>query len=254
MDLYADAAFYDAEFSGRDHELPFYLWLCGAHPGPVLEVACGTGRLTIPVAQAGHDITGVDVSPEMVALAQDKAPGLAFSVQDCRTMEMQRRFGTVFIATNALQHLHRASDIRLFLERVRQCLAPNGILALDVFNPDPEKLRRPISTRYLHKTFRFEGEIVEVYARSEYSKADRILHFDLSYCRGGEEFKTKSVNMRSFPPEELAGMCEASGFQVTERFGDYDRSPFEQQSPKQILLCKPTDANTTHGARSRSPF
>ena len=73
FELYRDAAFYDEEFAEREFEIPFYRRLANRCGGPILEVACGTGRLTIPLAMGGHQIAALDVSEPMLRLAKQKA-------------------------------------------------------------------------------------------------------------------------------------------------------------------------------------
>jgi 2-polyprenyl-3-methyl-5-hydroxy-6-metoxy-1,4-benzoquinol methylase len=110
LELYADADFYDQEFAKRTHEIPFYLKQARLACGPILEVCCGTGRLTLPIARAGGDITGLDVAPAMLERARRKATSEKLSVSwiegDCRQIASDRKYALIFSATNAMQHLH----------------------------------------------------------------------------------------------------------------------------------------------------
>lgn len=244
LDLYEDAEFYDLEFSGRSHEVPFFLKHALAAGGPVLEVACGTGRITMPIARAGVDITGLDVSAPMIKQARKKsaAEGLEIPwfVQDCRAIETGRKFSLIFSATNAMQHLQDLDSICAFLQSARAALAPGGTLILDVFNPDPAKLSRTAVTRYVHKRLpQPDGGEIRVEAASEYRSDTQILHFDLFYLRGEQLLRTKQVNMRCFFPAELLALCRMNGLNVTQRIGDYDGTPFANGSSKQILCCTP---------------
>ena len=81
LELYRDAAFYDEEFAEREFEIQFYQRLAKRCGGPILEVACGTGRLTIPLAMAGHQIVGLDVSEPMLRLAKQKAVRSKYSAE-----------------------------------------------------------------------------------------------------------------------------------------------------------------------------
>ena len=238
LDIYSDALFYDAEFRHRVLELPFYHRMCETHPGPVLEVACGTGRLTVPLAAAGHDITGLDVAPDMIRLARQKAPDLVWHLQDCREMDLGRRFGLIFMATNALQHLLLDQDVLAFLHCAAGHLTEQGLLILDVFQPKHEKLARSFSSRYLQKTFQWQGSVIEVYIQSEYREAEKILYFELSYERDGRVLRTKRVHMRCFFAGELEALCRDAGLSVEHGYGDYDGSALTGDSPKQILLCR----------------
>jgi hypothetical protein len=84
-----------------------------------------------------------------------------------------------------------------------------------------------------------DGATVRVGVESEYVPESQILHFVLTY-RGddGEILRTKDVRMRCFFPEELPALCRLGGFEVVERFGDYDERPFTGASPQQILVCR----------------
>src|SRR5437773_1998705 len=90
LEIYEDAEFYDQEFANRNTEIPFYVKQAQLATGPVLEVGCGTGRLTLPIARAGIDITGMDVSQPMLEQARRKAEAENLRVtwvkQDCRNM------------------------------------------------------------------------------------------------------------------------------------------------------------------------
>jgi 2-polyprenyl-3-methyl-5-hydroxy-6-metoxy-1,4-benzoquinol methylase len=243
LDIYDDAEFYDQEFAQRGHEIPFFLKQSRLAGGPVLEVACGTGRITLPIARNGVAITGVDVSRPMLELARRKAGAERLAVtwleQDCRQINAGHAFALVFSATNAMQHLQDTDSVNAFLTSAGKALRPGGSLILDVFNPNPAKLVRAATTRYQHKTVTDkDGHELRVEAASEYHSASQILNFTLFYLHGDELVRTKKVKMRCFFPEELMALCRFNGLEVVERFGDYDESPFGNNSPKQILLCR----------------
>lgn len=118
LDVYADAEFYELEFATRGHEIPFFLQQAELSKGPVLEVACGTGRITLPIARAGIEITGLDVSRPMLDLARRKAEAENLAVtwieQDCRQINCAQSFALIFSATNAMQHLCDLDSVNAF--------------------------------------------------------------------------------------------------------------------------------------------
>lgn len=243
LEIYEDAAFYDLEFASRDFEIPFFLRHARAANGPVLEVACGTGRLTLPIAREGIDITGSDISAPMLEQARLKSAAENLTIewleQDCRNMNPGRHFSLIFSATNAMQHLLDVDSACAFLQSARRALLPDGHLIIDVFHPDPAKLLRTASERYLHKTIATPaGDTIRVETASSYRPDTQILHFDLFYLSGTDLLRTKSVNMRCFFPEELLALCRFNGLEVVQRFGSYDETPFSADSPKQILICR----------------
>src|SRR5258706_1803634 len=185
LPLYEDALFYDEEFRDRKHEIAFYLRHAEASTGPVLEIGCGTGRLTLPIATAGIRIAGVAASAAIIAQAHRKAlaanVAVDWYVQDVRVMELNRRFALAFIATNALQHLQDLPSIRAFFSRVGAHLSTDGLLIIDVFNPSIAKLSRSLGAPYSHKTFSLlDGRRVDVEVDSEYHPDAQVLHFILT--------------------------------------------------------------------------
>jgi 2-polyprenyl-3-methyl-5-hydroxy-6-metoxy-1,4-benzoquinol methylase len=243
LDVYEDAEFYDQEFASRGHDIPFYVNLARLAGGPVLEVACGTGRLTLPIAREGIQIIGSDISRPMLERARSKANSQGLDVewleQDCRKISSKQRFALIFSATNAMQHLHDLDSINAFLTSAKKALRPGGVLILDVFNPNPAKLARATATRYHHKTFTdAAGVEVRVDITTQYDTASQILSFTLFYLCSGNLKRTKNVKMRCLFPEELMTICHFNGLDVTKRYGDYDETPFKSDSPKQILLCR----------------
>jgi 2-polyprenyl-3-methyl-5-hydroxy-6-metoxy-1,4-benzoquinol methylase len=243
MDIYEDAEFYDQEFANREHDIPFFLKQAKLVSGAVLEVACGSGRITLPIARSGIEITGLDISRPMLKQARRKAEAEHLSItwleQDCRQINADRAFALIFSAINAMQHLHDLDSVNAFLTSAKHALRPGGTLILDVFNPNPAKLARTAATRYHHKTIMgTAGSELRVEAATQYNSASQILSFTLFYLRNGELTRTKKVNMRCFFPEELRAVCRFNGLEIVQRYGDYDETPFSSNSPKQILLCR----------------
>ncbi len=243
LPIYEDAEFYDLEFAERSHEIPYFSAFAAQAAGPVLEVACGTGRITLPIAKQGVDISGLDVSPTMIARARQNGARTALAVewieQDCRAMCLSRSFALIFSATNAMQHLLDIDSACAFLRSARAALQPGGRLVIDVFNPALEKLIKTPADRHVLKTIsNGEAGPITVEVSSHYLADAQILHFDLFYLRAGQVERTKHVNMRVYFPQELMALCQLSGLRVVERHGNYDSSVFTGTSPKQILICE----------------
>jgi SAM-dependent methyltransferase len=241
--IYEDAEFYDREFADRVHDLAFWLRRGQRAGGPVLEIACGTGRITLPLARTGVAMTGLDVSGPMLELARRKAASAGLAVEwvfaDCRDFTLPGRFRLVFIAANALQHLHDSASSEAFFSCVRRHLEPEGEFILDVFNPDVAKLSRRPEERYWFRDIAGPEGTIRVEVASWYDAAAQVLHFELFYLDpGGSLLRTKRVGMRCFFPQELDLLCRRAGWMVVEKFGNHDQSPFVAESPQQIVVCK----------------
>ena len=109
---YTEPDLYDQENPDFEPDGPFYLALAHQYPGPVLDLGCGTGRITIPLARQGVPITGLDVMPPMLARAQSKAADLPITwIQaDARTFQLQTQFQLIIDTGATLQHLLEHAD------------------------------------------------------------------------------------------------------------------------------------------------
>ena len=137
--IYLDGRRYDEMFGDAD-DLPFWLAQAGQHGGPILELACGTGRVAIPLAEAAFEVTGIDLSPVMLATAAEKAAQRGVAVNwvqaDIRDFRLAQTFSQVIFPANTFCHLYTASDLESCLAAVRRHLQPGGRFVVDVFVPD----------------------------------------------------------------------------------------------------------------------
>ncbi len=149
--LYRDGRHYDLLNSDIVSDIPLYVEESVRAGGSVLELACGTGRLTIPIAQSGVSIVGLDQCPSMLARARAKASvgGIAipFVESDCRKFELERKFALIFMAFNSMQLLHDSASLEALFRNVRRQLAPGGRFIFDVFNPRVTILAREGTSR-----------------------------------------------------------------------------------------------------------
>lgn len=125
----------------------FYRNLAREHGGPILELGCGTGRLSIPLASDGHEVVGLDASRWMLGTAAIKAgsatPHLHFVHGDMRLFGFPQKFSLIIATCNTLGHLTNDVDLSVVLNRVVDHLQPAGIFAFDIVNPDLRELASP---------------------------------------------------------------------------------------------------------------
>jgi 2-polyprenyl-3-methyl-5-hydroxy-6-metoxy-1,4-benzoquinol methylase len=147
-DLYDHPELYDALLPVGAH-LPYYAELARQASGEILELACGTGQLTVPLAVAGLRIAGLDLSEPMLSTAKKRAATAKVSVEyvlgDMRGFSLGRQYALIFIARNSLLHLHSTDDILASFAMVRRHLTPGGIFAFDIFNPNVRLLGAALS-------------------------------------------------------------------------------------------------------------
>ena len=246
-DIYASARRYDAltgEMNAGE-DLGYWERQIRLVPGPVLELACGTGRLTLPLAERGITVEGLDVSAVMLDRAREKSSVRGLVVPwhqaDCAGFDLGRRFGTIFLPNNSLGHLLHWRDFVACLACVRRHLLPGGRFLLDYFNPSLGLLTRDPEERSLVAEFEDpEGEgLVTVSESSAYDFSSQINHarwFWRFAARPEEEIVTDLL-MRVYYPQELDALFALGGFRIEAKYGGYDGMPFSSLSRKQLVVA-----------------
>lgn len=144
----AFARFYDDDYRDYADDLPLLLDLAQETGDPILELGCGTGRALLPLAADGHHVTGIDISPALLAVAHQKianspslAGKLALVEQDMVSFDLpQKDFAFAFCVSNTLMHCATQAAQLAALRTAHRHLRPGGLLLLDLFNPDIERL------------------------------------------------------------------------------------------------------------------
>jgi SAM-dependent methyltransferase len=260
LEEYADPVDYDRQYSS-DTGVAFYSALAWEAGGPVLEIACGTGRVAIPIARQGFAVTGLDVVPAMLDRARIKAEAAGLSVRwvedDARDFDLHsERFRMIFLTGNAFQAFLTNADQEALLGRVRAHLHDEGLFAFETRNPrwrtsegrdeDPDGLFVYLETRAEEEALPphtdAHGREVRESRSCTYDHVAQVLHWT-SYQRwheGGaqEHTKTTRTALRYTFPQELAALLNHNGFTIARRYGDWDGEPLSAASPSIIVVCR----------------
>ncbi|MBI5622339.1 MAG: class I SAM-dependent methyltransferase [Elusimicrobia bacterium] len=237
-----DADLYDG-FNRFMDDVPFYLGLARSAAGAVLELCCGTGRLTLPLARAGIDITGLDFTPSMLGRAREKASaeglGIRFVRGDMRRASLARRFKLVFIPFNSIQNTYSIADVEAVLANVRRHLSRDGRFAFDVFNPSLDYIVKA-GRKVQRGRIRFslpDGRRVRIDEAYRYDAARQTGRVTWIHHVGSRTFASR-LDMRCFYPLELDALLKYNGFEVLRKYGSFKKEPFSSGSLKQIYVCR----------------
>ncbi len=256
LEEFADPQTYDLE-DASDTGIAFYTALARETGGPVLEIACGTGRVSIPIARLGFAVTGVDIVPGMVELARAKSAGLLtrWVEADARTFDLGERFRLIFVTGNAFQAFLTRADQEALLERVRAHLDDECVFAFETRNPrwatletrdeDYDGLFTFLETRNVedaaHTYIDGSGREVRVSRTQAYDHVAQILHWT-TYRRwreGDQEHtKTTRIAVRFTFPQELAALLHYNGLAIIRQYGDWNHEPLTAASPSIIVVCR----------------
>lgn len=243
------AKYYDDEHASYTDDLPMWEGFA-RHAGEdgVLELACGTGRLLVPLARAGATLTGIDVSPAMLDVAREKVSrasqdGRVTLVEaDMRAFDLGRQFGLVMVGLNSLMHLETRQSQREAIETAARHVRVGGRFVIDIFNPDDGL---PDSAQ--------EGQVY-LHCLKVRTDQSQLLHFQSLSVDRGEQLVTVTnyyddvdgdglvrrhlapFRLRYLAVGELELLVEQSGLRIEDLYGSYDLEPFRHGSPRIIIV------------------
>lgn len=247
------ARLYDLDLVDDPGDTDLYLALAARTGGPVLELAVGTGRLAVPLAAAGHDVTGVDLDPAMLERARRRAAAAGRSVErrlhlvedDIRTVRLPAAgtFGLAFVALNSLMLLgDRASQLAA-IRTMAAHLAPGGLAVVDVWLPDADDLARfdgRLSLEY-PRLDPETGHLVTKIASAIHDAATATVRLATIYEEGrpGESAIRwfREDHLRLVGADELRAAAEAVGLEVELIAGNYDLDPLGPGAERAILVA-----------------
>lgn len=207
----------------------------------ILELCCGTGRLTLPIAREGYNICGVDCTSSMLERAKMKASESGLSIDfieaDIRILNLQERFDLIFIPFNSIHHLYKNEDLFQTLEGVKNHLKKDGLFLLDCFNPDIQYMvesKKELKVMAEYTTD--DGREIVIKQIMRYESATQINRIKWHYFINGKFHSVQNMDMRLFFPRELDFYLERAGFDVVHKFGSFEEEAFNDDSEKQIYV------------------
>ncbi len=237
-EIYRDGAHYDRLFGAG--YVDFWLSQAEKSGGPILELGCGTGKLSIPLAEAGFAVTGLDNSPELLQFAARKSSDVRWLTGDMRGFDLETKFAMVMLPSNNLGHLHTLEDFESCVSSVKRHLKSGGVFVIDVFVPDLNLLLQDPEEEYLLDEYdNPEGAgIVRVMARSHYESSTQIRRTTTIRKIAGEPDRFGTLDLKMYFPAELEGLLRCNGLRIAARYGGHAGEPFDDKSRWQILVCE----------------
>lgn len=249
------AEYYDATpiYANRA-DIAFYVECACQAAGRVLELGCGTGRVLIPTAAAGCEIIGLDSSEDMLDKCREKLAAQPREVQahvrlvrgDMIRFDLGERFQLVTIPFRGFQHLLKVEDQLTCLESARRHLVPGGRLVFDVFQVDPRRTCDPTFTQEVEefaetllpdgRRFRRTSRVAAYHRGEQYNEIE-LIHY-VTHPDGRQERLVDRFDFRYFYPYELEHLLARTGVRVAALYGNFDRSPFRDNSPEMIFVAE----------------
>jgi 2-polyprenyl-3-methyl-5-hydroxy-6-metoxy-1,4-benzoquinol methylase len=243
--IYRSGQTYDHLWAIDPDYLAYWSTLAERYGDPILEIMCGTGAIAIPLAQQGHELTGVDVAAPMLAEAQRKSAAAGVSIEwvasDVRDFALGRHFRLIYLPGNSICHLLTRADLEGCLRSVMRHLHPEGRFAVSLFVPSLSLLLKTSAEEEEFATYTDPNTHAQVTItnRSWYDAATQIRHNTL-YKRvdNGPVEADGELTMRMYFPQELDALFWYNGFAIEHKYGGHDFSPFSAESAMQFYVLK----------------
>ena len=247
------ARYYELEYADYTADLEFYLNLLRRTGGPFLDLACGTGRVALAMAEEGYEAVGVDTSEPMLALGREKAGKRIELIQgDLRNFDLGRVFPLVAITLNSFMHLLEVKDQVAALERMRKHLAPGGRALVSTINPYSVSLH-DVEAKLIHEFTKWDAEheswVTKLSAR-DVDTVEQVEHVTYFYdeVKGGSvERLVANLDFRYTYRYELELLMRQAGLDPVAVYGSYDLESYEITSPALIIVATSSSSPTAVG-------
>jgi SAM-dependent methyltransferase len=250
------ARFYDVDLDEDPGDLDLYLALAARTGGPILEIAAGSGRLAVPLAEAGYEVTAVDLDPAMLARARDAATASPATLGRLNLVEAdlvgldlpgEPRFCLAILALNSIMLLATRDRQREAIATIARHLAPGGIAVVDVWLPSASELASydgRIGLEYVREDPE-TGRLITKMAAAQHEPATGHVQLTAIYDeaeQGGTPRRwIREDRLRLLAAEELLALAESADLEIEVLAGDYDLNPLSAHDQRLILVAQRRD-------------
>jgi SAM-dependent methyltransferase len=245
LEEFQDPILYDLEERYWEPDGPFVEALARETGGPVLDLACGSGRLAIPLAERGFGVIGVDLAPPMIERAKQKAAAAGAAVRfvhgDARTVRLEERFGLVVMSGNAFQAFLTDGDRDALLETVAAHLADGGLFVFGVRAPVAEHLATNQDEEVCRRYATPDGRGITASGWQRYDPDARVQHWTTHRrwrdANGQPTAVTTRIAIRYAPAAEIVAALRRHNLAVRSAHDSWSDAPLSPTSAHMVFVC-----------------
>ncbi|MGE7672919.1 class I SAM-dependent methyltransferase [Lysinibacillus sp. NPDC094403] len=239
LEKYNNPIEYDTLYENYKVDLHFIENLLKNNNDTIIELACGTGRLAIPLAKRGFDVYAIDIHEGMIQLAIEKAKKqdvhVNFTVQDCTQLQLPITSSFIYMTGNTFQHFLSNESQNALLQSVKKHLHPGGEFVFDTRNALLNELS--IVDEYEESSVNSKGEKLIIQHRDEYDPITQILN-----CRSINKLEhttfEDAIRLRYTYPMEMKRLLEQNGFELLHIYGSWNKSDLTKDSVSMIVHAR----------------
>lgn len=227
--------FYDLD--NKEDDILFYLDYAKKQKGEVLELGCGTGRISIPLVEQGIKITAVDYSNNMISRIRQKAKNiknrnnLKIIRADLRSVNLNKKFNLIIMPFRVFQCLLTVDEQKMALKNIKRHLAKNGLLIFDIYYPNFKILSNIPTKEEIDAQFTFgQKKFIKTHINKKIDLLNQVVTTDIIYyedINGKKKLISKNnIKMRYSFKFEIEHLLELSGFKIKKLLSDYKSKKF----------------------------
>jgi SAM-dependent methyltransferase len=245
---YDNPILYDRENDTYIEDVSFIDKWASKTEGLIIDLACGTGRATIPLASKGYNLIGVDLHKGMLNEAKRKTSNLELKIewieQDCSKLDLNVKSNLIYSVGNSFQHFLTNEAQDGLLMSVNKHLETGGIFIFGTRFPNIEELLQPSTEEYWRSYFDSETQNkVNVYTISKYDSLNQVQHNTTirKYLNNDEEVVDEvrtNISLRYVFPKEMERILYENGFEIVSVYKDWNETPISDDSCEMVYVCK----------------
>ena len=240
---YTSGADYDAQYADLyESEIGVLKRLALEQNSAILDVGCGTGIVTVPLAETGLETIGIDLTEAMLERAKEKAEGrdnLSFHRMNALEFELDTRFALAVMTGNAFQQFLSEEEIRTLLANIHRHLQKGGLLVFDTRLPEGYDLSLDEDFRFYQTYADSAGQPVHYFDKQvRYDTDAGLLYFEMKrqYADGRERRSSETIKFT--PLDKLLALIQESGFEVVEIYKDWELGSLEEDAENGIFKLR----------------
>ncbi|MDN5709509.1 MAG: class I SAM-dependent methyltransferase [Planococcus sp. (in: firmicutes)] len=244
FEKYEDPEYYDLEYQNYLSDVPFLAEWAEKSTDPILDLGCGTGRVTLPLAQQGHQLIGVDLHEGMLGRAKEKTLDanlrIDWVLQDCTQLALNIEAALIYMTGNSFQHFLTNESQNQLLKSVKTHLSDNGVFIFNTRFPVLSELAQVEESIRTYTDKRHRN--IREKNTETYHPLTQILHCtSVREILGGSNensVEQDSISLRYVFPLEMERLLTDNGFTVLESYSSWDKTPLHDSCSEMIYVCK----------------
>lgn len=239
---YSSPLIYESEYGGYTDDFDIF---CGTvQSGEALDIACGTGRIALRLAEIGLKCTGIDTSDPMLNLAKEKAHNHGVDITylnvDMRNFNLNKKFDLIIMAGNSFQALLTEEDQFGCLSSIASHMHDKSLFIMNTRNTTDDEMCDVKQFEYWHDFVDDNNRPVKVYGMQVFDPKTNIVKYTTK--RSWQTFETLTeIELKFTNYVDLSKILNKSGFEIFQAYGSFMKEPFDLQKSRDIILiCKKT--------------